>query len=256
MSNPGVRYLAKRRLSNGVEFRVEDNIGEAIHLHYGSEIRLDLSIADFLELDKVCNASLNDLLAHTGFKTQYFDPVFLEMCADILIDLKEVAFDEVMLSELIISTYNVLGIPIMSNLKKSRVTKALNKDYKELDSYVQENMPGQTNRDRVERVWEYMRNCLYPDDSGYIVLFNEQNVIRDGQHRAASLLDIYGDQKIPVIRMKFRDNMYNASMHPFFDWLFRWNRNRIKGLIRKTQQKSLRLVHKVKKICKKLMCRE
>ena len=37
MSNPGVLYLATKKLKNGESYRVEDNIGEAIHLHYGEK---------------------------------------------------------------------------------------------------------------------------------------------------------------------------------------------------------------------------
>ena len=49
MSNPGVIELfnfAYRYRSGNHSFRIEDNIGEAIHLHLDN-IRLDLSVKEF-----------------------------------------------------------------------------------------------------------------------------------------------------------------------------------------------------------------
>ena len=48
MSNPGVIQLASIALSDRRQFRVEDNIGEAIHLHYGDEFRVDETYQNFL----------------------------------------------------------------------------------------------------------------------------------------------------------------------------------------------------------------
>jgi hypothetical protein len=54
MSNPGVLMLSET-LINGKSFRIEDNIGEAIHIHFG-DIRLDMTIREFFDFDKQITA--------------------------------------------------------------------------------------------------------------------------------------------------------------------------------------------------------
>jgi hypothetical protein len=52
MSNPGVIFLARFHKDN-INFAVEDNIGEAVHIHLYSSfinVRLDLTVKEFLEI--------------------------------------------------------------------------------------------------------------------------------------------------------------------------------------------------------------
>jgi hypothetical protein len=45
----------------------------------------------------------------------------------------------------------------------------------------------------------------YPYNDNYIVLYGDDNIIRDGQHRASCLFVLYGNIEVPVLRMYFKD---------------------------------------------------
>lgn len=233
MSNPGVLYLSNVRLGNGVNFRVEDNIGEAIHFHYGDEWRIDLTVEEYFSLIPKIDVCIDELLRDTGFKMKLFDPIFLDMISSFLLDLESVHIENIKLSSLKVETKNAIGLPVMRSLSQSRVVKALEGKTKELEKYQQENYKGQTNIERVERMKKNISFNGYPFDGKYIVVFNNQNVIKDGQHRAACLLYEKGDMSVPVIRMRFKNNKYNVSMHPWFNKLFIWNIHRIKRGVKK-----------------------
>ena len=232
MSNPGVKYLATKRLSNGVEFRVEDNIGEAIHIHYGDEIRLDVSINELLEINNKSSLILNELLKETNFNTKYFDSLFLNMISDYLINLERVEFCKIELESIKAETRGFLGLPVFRSIKKSRIVKALEGKTKEIESYRQENYPGQSNSSRLESMLDKISKEGYPFSNKYIVLFNDQNIVRDGQHRAGCLYFLNGNCEIDVIRMHFKNKQYSLFVHPWLKVLFWWPPKRIKKLIK------------------------
>lgn len=244
MSNPAVLYLNAKKLSNGVQFRVEDNIGEAIHLHYGDEWRIDLHVEDFLSLNNIADDCLKQLLGNKGFDPVFFDPFFLDMISNDLISLNTIQFEEIKLSELLVETRGLFGLPIIRGLNKSRVYKALNGSTHELELYKQENYREQTNIDRVNSMKEYLSSHDYPFNNNYIVLFNNQNIIRDGQHRAACLLYLKGDMEIPIIRMLFKDNYNNVSLHPWVNVLFKWDLRRIYNCLKKGYRFFKRMIRK------------
>lgn len=250
MSNPGVIYLNSKRLSSGIELRLEDNIGESIHIHYGKEVRLDLTVNEFMTIQKKASECLEDLLYSTGFRLKYFDPCFLDMISEYLIDLIDVSFETVRLSQLKVCTEGFLGLPVVRTIEKSRIIKALNGSTKELESYKQENYRGQSNIDRVNDMYSIISKKGYPFDEKYIVLFNDQMNIRDGQHRAACLYSIYGDMDIKVIRLSFKDNRYNVPQRPWFRYIFKWDLPRLKRAVKKTLKMVL---HFVKRVINKLL---
>lgn len=251
MSNPGVVYLSTKRLSNGVQFRAEDNIGEAIHLHYGDEWRIDLTVQEFLSLKRIMQDNLNNLLCDTGFDIKYFDPIFLDMFSQDLIKLNKMTFESIRLSDLKVQTINCLGLPVIRSLKKSRVYKALSGKTKELNAYKQENHRGQSNLDRVLAMKAYLDKVQYPFNNKYIVLFNTQNIIRDGQHRAACMYYSSGDQMVQVIRLTFENCFNNVSLHPWVEFLFKWNRKRVKKMIKTIYIKGKAFTHMVLRIITK-----
>ena len=60
MSNPGVYYLSSSKALKLNSFRVEDNIGECIHIHYGN-LRLDFTIREFLQLSIIMEKAVYEL---------------------------------------------------------------------------------------------------------------------------------------------------------------------------------------------------
>ena len=90
MSSPGVVYLSHCVIDNQ-DFRIEDNIGEAIHLHYGS-VRIDFTISEFLEFADKAVSLMEVVIGIDNFRTADYDPIFLSQIADLLINLKEIKF--------------------------------------------------------------------------------------------------------------------------------------------------------------------
>ena len=233
MSNPGVIQLASIALSDRRQFRVEDNIGEAIHLHYGDEFRVDETYQNFMELSGFAGSILNEMLGQTGFDIKYFDKSFIADIADKLTNIEKVEFDTVELGKLKIQTLNMFKLPVIRYLKYPRVYKALKGNKEELIAYKQENHRGQSNVDRVDSMYKLLQQENYPFDNKYIILFNDSNIIKDGQHRAACLLELKGDISIPVIRIQFKNKQYGASEHPWIAYLFIWKKERIKKFLKK-----------------------
>ncbi len=230
MSNPGVILLASTQFGQH-DFRVEDNIGEAIHFHLDN-IRLDLTVQEYLALCREIRYVINRLIAVDGFDVANLDPVFVHQIAEMLPDLEEVRMDEVELRELLVDVRGIAGT-VIRPLAQSRVVKALRGNRTENDAHSQTNLIGQSNEDRVQMVNNYLMHGQYGVNGQYIVLFNSQNIIRDGQHRAACMYYASGGSKrIKVMRLCFKDEKYDLSMHPWLREVFFWSPRKVLYLCR------------------------
>jgi hypothetical protein len=67
--------------------------------------------------------------------------------------------------------------------------------------FAQTNLLGQSDEQRISEVLASIKKNGYPHDGKYIVLYNNELKIRDGRHRASCLLHIFGNIKIPVLRL-------------------------------------------------------
>lgn len=245
MSNPGVIYLAQGKTKKYVSFRIEDNIGEAIHIHYG-ELRISMTINDFLNAVGSMILAVDKLIQVPGFSSNDFDPVFLHDISHLLMDLESVEKTTIRMDDILVQTVGILGLPVIRSIKDSRVVKALHGNDVELNKYKQENLRGQSNIDRMNDIYESIKNKGYPYKEQYIVFFNIQNMIRDGQHRAACLYGYSGGGvDIPIIRLHFKNGAHGVSKYPWVAYLFRWNKRRVKNLVRKIIKKSYKLLREI-----------
>ena len=210
MSNPAVIMLTDVATKSGGRFKVEDNIGEAIHIHYDN-FRIDLTIKEFLKFTDLIEDGLISLIDKQDFNISNFDSSFLFDIHYMLPDLESISLEKVFLSDLIVAKVGMFGIPSWGNLKDSRVYKSLRGDSIENNNYKQDNFFRQTNKERVESVSNMINEFGYPFNNEYVILFNNQPYIRDGQHRSASIYNKYGDIKVKVMRLQFTDNKYNLS---------------------------------------------
>ena len=214
MSNPGVISLV--RISDlGKRFEIEDNIGEAIHIHYG-DIRLDMTIREFEAFSEQVERILDAMYSRVGFKCAEYNETFLFGLAKLLPEITDVVTDTVTLSDMQVDTFDKEGKRCLSGLKESRVFKALHGNTEENDSREQINLFSSgspvpmTNKERLNENLAYIKENGYPNDSGLITLNGDDNMILDGQHRAACLLFLNGDQKVPVRRLIFRKHFSNG----------------------------------------------
>jgi hypothetical protein len=231
MSNPGVMYLTETKLTNNKVLRIEDNIGESIHIHY-DEFRLDFTIKEFFQFSEELNTSLNGLLDIKGFSVEFFDPIFLHGIAGKLVDLEKIEFTSIQMGNLKIQKEGLFRLPIIRGIKESRVFKAINGETDIFYNYKQENYKNQSNKDRLDSVFKSIETNGYPYNNQYIILFNDQDMIRDGQHRASCLYFLKGNINVPVIRFHFNNKKHNTSRYPWIQTLFKWNLTRLVNVLR------------------------
>lgn len=208
MSNPGVIILDKIFWPNGSpkKFQVEDNIGEAIHIHL-DDLRFELSISSFLSLAELVGESL---LAMGCLPEVFFqDPHFGKQCLPYLKDFIGINIEEIALGDLKCVVYED-GIEKVVPLDGTPAFLCLKGDKDRFINYQQYNLFGQDNISRLEGLARSLRENGYPFKGQYITLFSGQNIIRDGQHRASILLHLYGPQKkVQIQRICFRGKKHH-----------------------------------------------
>jgi hypothetical protein len=225
MSNPGVIILASaNKIGRNVErFDIEDNIGESIHIHINN-IRLDLSVSEFLHLAEQLERCSFKLDIFKKFKLDKIDPFFLYEIRSLLRDLDSISTKRVDLNKVKclvrkkIPKIGYLALP--QKIMQTPVYKYLSGNKKEFLQYNQQNLPWMDNVKRLMKLKNSMAVDEYPSQGQYIILFNGQNYIRDGQHRAAILMhNDNGVSKIEakVLVMKFKGTRWKAS--PYRDFI-------------------------------------
>ena len=243
MSNPAVTKLQRKKIGR-YEVWLDDNIGERMHLHI-NRFRVDL---DYPELEQLCKdtcAAMNELVAVPGFDAAAMDPVFLEwvLCTERcrLYDLEAITDDEKKLSELWFDGDRLVRI------KDSVYYKALCGEQKCIKKKGSDHID-ETPEERMNGILASVREKGYPADGQYMILYGNNNIIKDGQHRAACLLKEKGDITVPVKRYHFKDyvphneKLQSSILGPLYMKFYRFadRTNSIKitfGVIRKSFKK-------------------
>lgn len=220
MSNPAVLKLVS--LTETLEdfpyrFDIEDNIGEAIHIHY-KDFRIDLTIKQFYDLAESVEKIIEKLIVVDGFSCGKFDKVNLVGLSGLLPYLKEIREEKIKLDDLEVFSEDDDGKPCIKKLENSRVVLALNGNSFENDMREQINYYSnkssfvQTNSQRLDYNLDYIKKYGYPSNDERIILFNNSNVIRDGGHRAGILYYLYGkDYEVDIRRLFFDEEKVNIS---------------------------------------------
>lgn len=244
MSNPAFITLASlnRRNNTFKRFQIEDNIGESIHLHVDN-IRVDLSVNEFLDFSDKVRKSLSELNLFDGYDINDFDTRFLYECGNLFYGLSKISIEGVSLSDLRFivreKVYNDLMIYRVVSVDKTPAFRYLNGDKKDFVTYKQFNYFGINNKDRLLNLLSSIKANNYPHKEKYVILFNGQNIVRDGQHRAAVLAHLYGiDARIKVMMFHF-----DGRRH-----IFRKNTNNCESLakwiLKKVQSKLTGMIHR------------
>ncbi|MDR3299492.1 MAG: hypothetical protein LBU43_05700 [Candidatus Accumulibacter sp.] len=214
MSNPAVVFLSKID-RDGLYFAVEDNIGEAIHIHLANRvvnIRLDLTIKDFLVIADQIKEALDDLLDGKA-RCCEFDNTFLFTMSRYLPDLENITYDTVMIEDIIVDNF-VDGNILLRPITDAWVGKAMLKDDSgENDTHGQINYLSNqslstSNRERVDSNYNRIKTQGGFGINDCVTFFFDSNCIRDGQHRAVSLYKIKGNCPVPCRRLWFREGKY------------------------------------------------
>lgn len=197
MSNAAVVKLQRKRIGKALVW-MDDNFGESVHLHI-DDYRVDMTCVEFEKLYEDLKVAITDLVEVDGFDCNMFDGVFLEhMLWKYLLDLESITYEEVNLSDLWVWGRKVKKIP------KSRVYKALRGDEKKAKKAVGSDHISQSGKERIAQINDSIETAGYDTNQGYIVVFGDDNVIRDGQHRACALYHQHGDMKVKIMRMQIK----------------------------------------------------
>lgn len=206
MSNPAVIELHRTKIGRSRVW-LDDNLGESIHIHIDN-FRIDLTNDEF---DKICKdllEAINNMVLVEGFDCALLDPVYLQvMLWKDLLHLNAIKTDCAKLGDLIAPGHNGA-----SPLAKSRAVKALCGDTTENDGPRPSHHLGQTSGQRLDEMYNSIKEHGYPWKDQYIILYGDDNIIRDGQHRAACLYTLFGDMEVPVKRFYF-DNYQPGKIH-------------------------------------------
>lgn len=221
MSNPGVRIIIDKTIA-GKSFRIEDNIGEAIHIHWG-EIRIDLTITEFYKLAEEMLSLADKMLNPLGLDVYALDPIYFNEHGYDLCMLEQVRIDEVALEELLTEFYHDDGSVYLDSIRFSRISKAFEGDKRELLDRKQYNLAGQSNEERMWDIYNSIKKHGYPYKGKYIILHNEGYYIRDGCHRASCLYQLYGNITVPVMRLYLRDRSYDGAICQVSEQKKKWS---------------------------------
>lgn len=203
MSNPAVVKLDRNHVNKSMVW-LDDNFGESIHIHI-DDIRVDLTVEEFKSLNDDLGFILNDLLRIDNFDITKIDPVYLSLWLwPRLSMISSVSIDTIKLGDMFVRSMDGKRI---EKLEDSVEIKALNNVSKENDTFKREsNHVGQTDTQRLQGILDSIKANGYPYDGKYIILFGNDNLIRDGQHRASCLYYLFGDIEVPVMRIYFKDS--------------------------------------------------
>ena len=210
MSNPAVITLVNGIISNKTRVRIEDNLGESIHIHLNNHT-FYLSVNEFEHLVEAFTEATRELLLYEGiilddFDISSFDWDWLKRYRKIVSITKRM----VKLRDLYTSNlyyYDNYTSREYVSVQESHYYKTLEGDSKALLRYKLPNMYGYDNIRRSFEMLGLIKNYGYPFDDKNI-LVNQYGVIYDGVHRAAALLYLYGgDYVIPVKMLDFEDEI-------------------------------------------------
>lgn len=226
MINPAVISLASlqkfKNLDFPFRFEIEDNIGEAIHVHF-KDIRIDLTVREFEELACECEKILENLIDCGDFKFRDFDPMLLTAISGDLSRIERIERREVFLEEILVDTFDENGNKIFAPIYESRVFKALqgadfeNEEHFQLN-YLSLLADGEiSNRERISFNLTQIKKYGYPHGNELIGI-DHHNRIWDDQHRAACLYYLYGNIKVPVRTIYFRDD-FEIENSPDSEWI-------------------------------------
>ena len=209
MSNPAVTKLQKKKIGK-YNVWLDDNIGENMHLHI-NKFRADMDYETFAKLCSDLEVTINSLVDVEGFNASEMDPVFMEqlLCDErcLLHDLERVSEEKLALSKLWV------GFKRVKRIKDSDYYKKLHSDKGEYRKKGSDHN-AQTPKERMDSCVEIIAQKGYPYDDKYIILYGDDNIIYDGQHRAVCLWEANGgDMEVPVQRYYFKgDRSKNEAL--------------------------------------------
>ena len=233
MSNPGVIILDTKkkniiqRIFNRNSFRyvqIEDNIGEAIHIHF-DDFRIELSIKEFFEISSCFKEALNQVVDIKNFDINEIDPLFFKYASINLEDLESIE----------ITTVHKNDVSFLLNNNKFNFYK-LNKfkDFTERDLF-KINKEKRTHKFYNNNIDK--KNILKNLNKDFKPILDEDFIVRDGKHRLFLKFQTNDTSEAYIWRFKNKSFKINIFAYYFVEILNR-TINKLKYIIKKFLQKT------------------
>lgn len=202
MSNPAVIKLSESRGKTMKRVIVEDNIGEAIHIHADS-LRLDLTIDSLIELGGDLQPILRNLLLRKGLDIELLDDEFLLAIRNKLPNITSAEMISKKLLDLKVAVYfrGIKPFYVCRPILMSPAFKYLSGKKEEYLTYARNSKDKLGSESRLEELNASIRNNGFDQSKRPIVIFNRKFIIMDGQHRAACLAFIDPEQNVEVLNI-------------------------------------------------------
>lgn len=159
------------------------------------------------ELNKYCEKIYDYFNKKYDYCYDYrkIDPIYFSLffydVLDKIISIKE---DTINIKDIMLLRYK--SNPV--KLEESERYKALiDKSYK-MYSPFKSNLIIETPEERLNNIYESIKNNGYGMNEKYAIFYNDEPYIRDGQHRVSVLKYLYGDIDIKIIRIYLRKNYF------------------------------------------------
>lgn len=214
------------RLRRELDLFVEKNLGESFNItsvmfDYSADVYIDniivfgngsftvkMNYNDVYELAQDSYDILNSLYPVSELDYRILDEVYLEHMLGIdLPFLKSCSFKECFLEKLFLFSHNEFKWKkiIRSELYLSLRNDIVPKNFSEM------NLHSQNEIQRMQSVLNIMKNNNYGKDGRYIIIYNDTKMVKDGSHRAVSLLYLYGNIKVKVMVLNFEKNFHSYN---------------------------------------------
>lgn len=166
-------------------------------------------VFDFFNTAEYILCYLNTRYGHGLIDFKRFSPIFLEHMLGVdLPFLDNACLEEYPLRELRAFSSDMLnGIEVTNE----RYYRCLCGDFVLDEINLYSNHLTESNDYRLSRVLDCIRKNGYPYNNQFIVVYNDEMIIRDGEHRWACLYYLYGNIRIPILRLRFSFNYYSFS---------------------------------------------
>lgn len=233
MSNLGVITLSyfKKNILNNIgffkELKIEDNIGESIHIHIDN-FRFDLTISEFnIFADCILDSLKNNFKDNILIKKKLIDDNFIAEIAVHLNYVENVIFEKIKIKELKVINYDSKNNIFINNIKSS--------------FYFNRKKNSKSTEDKIIYFNNLLKNNKLQIDK-QIVLFGKQNIIRDGQHRACVIFKDNPEREVIIKRVIFKKNYKKYLIKNYYIYKF------IKSMYFKTKYFKLKFFSKINDI--------
>lgn len=203
--------------SNAIEIIKKEMYGLVICL-VNHEINVDLFGKRFLQycfdsFEQQCEIIYSFLKQNYGrgsIDYKNFSPTYLEHMLGVDIPkIERVEFTTEKILSLALYERAGLSTPTKVCINEHSLYKKLQQGYVD-DGYKSTNHVCESNAERMDNVMKEVKESakIFP-----VVVYGEEDVVRDGTHRLACLYYLYGNIDVPVIRVYIENPYYSYTMY-------------------------------------------